>query len=40
VAGEKAAGGIGVKEKDVYTSDIDVTNVITGILESKEEFTK
>jgi len=31
---------IGVKEKDVYTSDIDVTNVITGILESKEEFTK
>ena len=31
---------IGVKQEDIYTSDIDVTNVISGILESKEPFIK
>lgn len=29
---------IGVQEEDIYSSDIDVTNVITGILESEEPF--
>ena len=31
---------IGVKQEDIYTSDIDVTNVISGILESDEPFIK
>ena len=31
---------IGVKEEDAYTSDVDITNVITGILESKDQFSR